>query len=372
MTQGQLCQKQSGKIVGLACIMATTWPAEDEKTYLGRTTVIRPTRWLQLLLPAVALAGVAILFGITKGSGTTADSRLDFTLTYKLNIDNIPQGAKSVQVWLPLPTDSKYQQLVSYHVSSELPYEIEVEAKYGNRLLHFSSPDDIPQDLEITVDINCIRYEQDGWTQEPVVTSNAVGDLQRYLQPNLLVPIDGHIETEARQVVNDAMTSVEKMEALYDHLFETMKYDKSGIGWGQGDALYACDTRKGNCTDIHSLFIGMARSLNIPSRFIIGFPLPDGEQTMPISGYHCWAECYLPDRGWVPVDISEAIKHPDKADYYFGRLDQHRVAFTIGRDILLASGDSTHRLNYFIYPHVVLDGQPFDGVSYDFSYTRNN
>ena len=74
----------------------------------------------------------------------------------------------------------------------------------------------------------------------------------------------------------------------------------------------------------------------------------------------------------MPVDISEAIKHPEKKDYFFGRLDPHRVAFTTGRDIKVNSGESSHTLNYFIYPYVVVDGQPFDGASYNFSYAQKN
>ena len=30
---------------------------------------------------------------------------------------------------------------------------------------------------------------------------------------------------------------------LYDHMVDTVVYDKSSEGWGRGDSLYACDTR---------------------------------------------------------------------------------------------------------------------------------
>jgi len=49
-----------------------------------------------------------------------------------------------------------------------------------------------------------------------------------------------------------------------------MRYDKSGIGWGRGDAVYACDAKTGNCSDFHSYFIALARSIGIPARFAIG------------------------------------------------------------------------------------------------------
>src|SRR5260221_1440440 len=52
----------------------------------------------------------------------------------------------------------------------------------------------------------------------------------------------------------------------------TMRYDKSGEGWGRGDEMWACDSKRGNCTDFHSVLIGMMRSSGIPARFEIGVP----------------------------------------------------------------------------------------------------
>ena len=78
----------------------------------------------------------------------------------------------------------------------------------------------------------------------------------------------------AAKVAADKKTPLEKARAIYDYVSQNMSYDKSGTGWGRGDVLYACEAKKGNCTDFHSLFIAMARSQGIPARFEIGFSLP--------------------------------------------------------------------------------------------------
>jgi hypothetical protein len=70
------------------------------------------------------------------------------------------------------------------------------------------------------------------------------------------------------------------------------------------------------------------------------------------------------------VDISEAIKHPDRRDYYFGRLDANRITFTTGRDIKLNTRRGQQKLNYFIYPFVLVDGEPFAGATYSFAFAR--
>ena len=83
--------------------------------------------------------------------------------------------------------------------------------------------------------------------------------------------------------------------------------EKSGTGWGRGDAMFACDARTGNCTDFHSYFIALARAVGIPARFAIGATIPADKTEGTIEGYHCWAE-FFADGRWVPVDISEAWK----------------------------------------------------------------
>jgi len=149
-----------------------------------------------------------------------------------------------------------------------------------------------------------------------------------------------------------------------------MKYDKSGIGWGRGDAIYACEMGAGNCTDFHSLFIGMARAAGIPAVFVMGFPLPQGESEGDIAGYHCWAEFYDDRLGWLPIDASEAWKHPESRGLLFGGLDPDRVEFTIGRDVPLVPEDKARGavLNYSIYPYVLVDGLPFAAVLTDFRF----
>jgi transglutaminase-like putative cysteine protease len=142
-----------------------------------------------------------------------------------------------------------------------------------------------------------------------------------------------------------------------------MKYDKSGTGWGRGDTLWACDSKRGNCTDFHSLFISMARSQKIPARYEMGFSIPTDKHSGEVPGYHCWSDFYLQGTGWVPVDISEAWKHPEQHDYFFGAHDVHRVQFTMGRDITLSPPQHGLPLNYFVFPYVEVDGKEFSNVA---------
>ena len=184
----------------------------------------------------------------------------------------------------------------------------------------------------------------------------------------MLVPVTGLPADLAVKVTEGKTQPLDKARAIYDYVFTTMRYDKTGTGWGHGDVLYACDAKKGNCTDFHSLFIAMARSQGIPARFEIGFPLPPDKHSAEIAGYHCWSDFYIDGKGWIPVDISEAWKHPEKRDYFFGSHDVNRVQFSMGRDLRLNPPQEGKPLNYFVYPYVEVDGQEYSQRALAFSF----
>jgi transglutaminase-like putative cysteine protease len=191
---------------------------------------------------------------------------------------------------------------------------------------------------------------------------------QEDLHADALVPITGVPADLAAKVTEGKAAALDKARAIYDYVFTTMRYDKTGTGWGRGDVLYACDAKKGNCTDFHSLFIAMARSQGIPARFEIGFPLPADKHSAEIAGYHCWSDFYIDGKGWIPVDISQAWKHPEKRDYFFGAHDVNRVQFSMGRDLQLNPSQNGKPLNYFVYPYVEVDGHEYANFSLAFSF----
>jgi transglutaminase-like putative cysteine protease len=191
----------------------------------------------------------------------------------------------------------------------------------------------------------------------------------RVLKPDAKVPITGKpLTLIAGQDLPRDPTA--KARVLYDTVLGHMRYSKEGTGWGRGDAVWACDSRYGNCSDFHSLFISLARSQGLPATFEIGYGLPPQRGRGEVAGYHCWAKFRPDDRGWVPVDISEASKHPALRGYYFGNLTADRVAFSTGRDITLAPKQDGPPLNFFIHPYAEAGGKPHpaDKVTLRFTY----
>jgi hypothetical protein len=298
---------------------------------------------------------------------TFAQDSRHFTFHYAFTVRNLPAG-KKVRIWIPAAQSDAYQEVNVISSQGDLPLNKTVESKYGNQI-YYAETNSAKPELHFDVEYEVTRHERQALSQSASrLVSLSPNEKQQDLQPDALVPVTGLPADLALKVTQGKPQPLDKARTIYDYVFTTMRYDKTGTGWGHGDVLYACDAKKGNCTDFHSLFIAMARSQGIPARFEIGFPLPADKHSSEIAGYHCWSDFYIDGRGWIPVDISEAWKHPEKRDYFFGAHDANRMQFSMGRDLRLNPAQDGKPLNYFVYPYVELDGQEYPNVSLAFSF----
>jgi transglutaminase-like putative cysteine protease len=312
---------------------------------------------------------VSSVFFVVALSLAAQDSR-HFTFSYAFTIKNLSAGEK-VRVWIPAAQSDAYQDVKIISAKGDLPLKKTSESRYSDQI-YYAETSSGPAELHFDIEYEVIRHERValGQTAPHVVpVSLSSSEKQQDLQPDVLVPVTGLPAELAVKVTQGKTQPLDKARAIYDYVFTTMRYDKTGTGWGHGDVLYACDAKKGNCTDFHSLFIAMARSQGIPARFEIGFPLPPDKHSAEIAGYHCWSDFYVDGKGWIPVDISEAWKHPEKRDYFFGSHDVNRVQFSMGRDLRLSPPQEGKPLNYFVYPYVEVDGREYPNVSLAFSFT---
>jgi transglutaminase-like putative cysteine protease len=322
-------------------------------------------QWMLFL----GLLGVSVL--LVRAGGKAVPRKRTVAFSYSTQINGIPSGTKSVELWLPVPKSNPYQQIKGVSVTTPHSYTFET-GQYGNRFLHLRLSNPTTRSVPITMHFTATREEhKQANLAEPAVQPDKILDpaIAQWLKPDRLVPINATIIKWAKAVVDSAgaTTQLQRARAIYNHVISTVKYDKTGTGWGRGDIYYACDTRRGNCTDFHAIFIGYCRAIGIPARFAIGFSLPTDRNKGELSGYHCWAECYVKGIGWIPVDASEAAKNPDKRAYFFGAHDENRVEFSTGRDLTLHPGQP-QPLNYFIYPYLEIDGKSVPVDSKTFTY----
>lgn len=112
---------------------------------------------------------------------------------------------------------------------------------------------------------------------------------------------DMHSIKKAKELTKDVKTDEEKINAIYNYVINmSYDYDKaskvaSGYIPNIDDVLKA---EKGICYDYSSLFAGMLRSLDIPTKLVMG-------NKSDIKEYHAWNQVYLQDTNeWVTIDTT--------------------------------------------------------------------
>ena len=286
------------------------------------------------------------------------EGRDEFEFLYEAKLPKIKESAR---MWIPLPATDAFQTVEVKSISAPGKQRILEDNDYANRVLFLMLE---PQDSGKTV---AIRFGVQ--RLEKAVYTERASAPEDHLQPERLVPTNDEFRDIATKVVEGKKTDLVRARALYDHTIDRMRYMKYGAGYGQGDAVYACDARTGNCTDYHAYFIALARAAGIPARFAIGASIPSTRDEGKISGYHCWAEFHA-DGQWWPVDISEGDKYSSLATYYFGHHPANRIELSRGRDLVVEPGPVSGPINFLAYPVLEIGGKPVK-VKPRFSFRRS-
>jgi hypothetical protein len=324
--------------------------------------------------------GPAVILVVAFGSGAGADQAKEnpkaaatksrrFDFTYAATVSKVAKNTK-VKLWLPIPPAKTAEQecTTDLDLGTAVNGNFGTDTVYGNRfrVVELAADDDGKAQVSMTFKVTRreVRTDERGGDKP-----GAKENIARFLEADKLVPVGGKA-LELVKGENLGQSKLEIARKLYTIVNRHMKYSKEGIGWGNGDSEWACDSKFGNCTDFHSLFISLARANKIPAKFEMGFSIPTKRGEGTIGGYHCWAWFLSDDKTWIPVDISEANRFPELRDYYFGNLSEDRVMFTTGRDINLEPRQNGPALNYFIYPYAEVNGQPIpaDQIQRSFSY----
>ena len=320
-----------------------------------------------LMIVAAAALGAGVMFA----KNAASERQRTFQFTYQVHVPATAEGKGDKRLWIPLPQTDEHQSIRKLSIESRVRHTVGREREYGNSYAVFTPTQEqstAGYDIALRFEVTRQEYARDFKATDTKMPQATEATIERYLQPDKMVPLNATIAELARTQTAGATEPIEKAHRIYNYVASTMRYDKSGQGWGRGDEMWACDSKRGNCTDFHSVLIGMMRSSGIPARFEIGFQVPESKSEGDISGYHCWAEFYQKGVGWVPVDASEASKNPAKRDYFFGAVDPDRVLFTYGRDIRLSNQQKGEPLNYFIYPYAESDGRPVNGLTTHFAF----
>ncbi|MDD3799628.1 MAG: transglutaminase family protein [Novosphingobium sp.] len=108
-------------------------------------------------------------------------------------------------------------------------------------------------------------------------------------------------------VRREAEDTLGQLHALSAAILEQVVYETGHTGVGT-TAEQALEAGHGVCQDHAHVFIGGARMLGIPARYVSGYLMMDDRVEQEAT--HAWAEAHVDGLGWVGFDVSNGIS-PD-------------------------------------------------------------
>jgi hypothetical protein len=134
---------------------------------------------------------------------------------------------------------------------------------------------------------------------------NVPSEYSPYLKSYEITDISDEIASTASELAkgeDDAFVVVSKLAGWVE---QNVKYDLSTTTADASQkSTWVMENRVGVCDELTSLFISMSRSVGIPARFVSGVSYSNVNLQNDGWGPHGWAEVYLPEAGWVPVDVT--------------------------------------------------------------------
>ena len=272
----------------------------------------------------------------------------DFTQTLAVPRDQLPASG-DLRVWFPLPIEVGPQGNVRISDITPTTYWRYPESTSQDIGLLF-----MPVPLkELTGDLNVtFRVQLEHAAQYFKVDPDLVGRYdtssalyRQYTASHANTKITPSIRRTARRVTDGETNPYLAAQRLYRYVIDTVLYSHmphfAMYPRGEAESVYVHEHKYGDCGAQSMYFSALCRSVGIPARCTGGFQIFQGT-----PAGHFWAELYLPNYGWIPVDptaatIADYIPGLSAAevgafhDFYFGSQDDLRLVVQKDTDLPL-------------------------------------
>ncbi len=259
--------------------------------------------------------------------------RFKNTMTVTLKADAVPAG-ETVMAWLPIPRSFPHQQEFKILSSSSPVKSVDAEES-AIRSAYFEQTARASEPTEFN-----IEYEYTGYGVWFDPKPEAVRPYQPkdpavvvYTREVAHVVFTERIKKLSHDLAGGEPNPLLKAKRFYNWISETIKYSYA-IEYStiRNISEYCAQKGYGDCGQAALLFITLCRYNGIPSRWQSGWLTIPGGKTI-----HDWTEIYVMPYGWIPVDPYMGVfamqyfsgpmeQRKTIRDFYFGGLDQYRMA----------------------------------------------
>jgi len=344
----------------------------------------------------------AAAFGGSAATKSEQPQRASFAVQNVLTL-KVPQGAHQVRIWFAVPQENTFTKVTDFTAST--PYHVEYRNdSWGNREGYIDVTGAKQPEITITERFHVQRTEilnhLDPSKTRPLTDAERKA-LQRYLLPTTYVIINDQIKKLADQIVGGETNPILASRKIYDWTLNNVtywvEYPDHMHASKTGSTEFCLGTKSGNCTDFHSLYASLSMAVGIPTRMVYGSLLKPTLDGVPVdASYHCWIQFYAPNYGWIPLDVALADIYgkefpltdknkslvelttatgyhgfdKSKIDFYFGNLDDRRVVWSTGRDLMMQPPQDDGPVNAMVEMYAEVDGKTYTDWTRKFTYKQ--
>jgi transglutaminase-like putative cysteine protease len=223
------------------------------------------------------------------------------TLVFNLQIEtNVYGNSRITGLWIPLIRNETSRHYVILKNISPSPSEIKID-DYGNTYAYWNE-NSLPKQRYYTVSVN---YQILSFETSYIIDANSVVPYDKnstiyksFTQPEQFIESDNAIINSTAYAITEGETNPHEIAyKIYQYVIDTLKYEAQSEEHG---ALWALQHKKGDCSEFSYLFVALCRAAGIPAKIKVGYAFQ--RDTQSEENGHMWAEYYLENYGWIPVD----------------------------------------------------------------------
>ena len=265
--------------------------------------------------------------------------------------------SKDLKLWVPIPREWDSQKAVKIISVEPAPHGRYYDPEYGNSMLFWDFGKE-PERPSYKVNI---RYRLEQYKAYIDIDPNRIGPYDRrskdyilYTRSTPTITITNKVKEIAKIAIGNERNPYLQAKRILKFVQSKMLYidrrrergssissilDFPVIDERTGEEYY-----EGRCHEYSNLFVAICRAIGIPARTVTALEIRPPRRRL--SGGHGWAEIYLPDYGWIPIDVQRNL---------FGDLENDNfVILSKGRDIQIGPKAPEEESEGYGMHHVLL------------------